>query len=1102
MKLNVLLLRPSKETFQLPETKFYQWKVVTEQDLQHEQVTKAEKFFDALAKWKPVAIFSVCSHDDFHRHFGFLSTMPHHIVRKWMHLQTISDFHENTINQILFTVVSGHPFSKDNPLMSIITSTFHSGEKLLRPMKSLLQQTYGNWEWIIWDDSKDDSMWPSLQKIASCDHRIKVFKPREHSGYIGEMKRLACGVAEGEWLIEVDHDDEFDPQLLEWILLASRKHPDVDFIYTDSSEIYEESKECHTYGDFFAFGYGAHVHEWNDFRKRWFAPAVTQGPNPRTLQHIVGVPNHVRAWKTSLYNKIGKHNSLLPVCDDYELLLRTFLQGTWLHIPMCAYIQYRNANGNNFTFLRNEMIQHASAWIWDKYKPRVQQKFLELNVPLDSTEAYKPVWHMETEIFAPLHKTWLPAPFSVESTISIICPTFDRRDLLLKAIKSVCAQNDKDWMLFVVGDKCPTLQATMGELETIPEIRPHLFRIRWWNLSERNKKWGAVSRNYALHMLSKTDWVTYLDDDNEWLPEHLSSMRACAAQTPAAEAIFASLLVEGKPILCKEAVFGRVDASSFMHKRSLAGEFGFWPMESVSYANDWKFVEPWVRAGVDMGFTQKATVVYNTSTNAQTYDSILALRPHAPVQRTERRKKALLTASTIPHIVDLEWTNRKLDIALSFNDRYVGFFEPFANDVDAVLTDNCLFHEKEINSITCFMTLRALSSTPSQVTLYQTEQLSRSKELARVASEIQNAVAAGTRVKVLQYSKFNMKVLSERLPNVAFEHVYKPLVTSPEDVRKLQNLLRVLVRTDDLGFSCGPSERRSKTVARLRELGFTVRFIDHSFGQERDVGVASCHVLLNIHADDDFRVFETSRCLRWLDAGHTVVTEPSEDLDEYTSKYPNLIVLPFASILEGNFGPRLPMLAKRKTSDWIEEKVSAWKGHRGFAEWLVRRVQPKIVVDLGVDYGYSTFVWASAGKPLGTEVFGVDIFEGDGHTGTRQTFDSVTRDVEEHGLDNVSILRADFASVAKVWCRPVDILHIDGFHTEEAVRADFKAWSPHVRNGGVILFHDTAIQDYGVKDFFATLPPECCFSFPHSCGLGVYTKNKELLQEIRSFKGS
>ena len=46
--------------------------------------------------------------------------------------------------------------------------------------------------------------------------------------------------------------------------------------------------------------------------------------------------------------------------------------------------------------------------------------------------------------------------------------------------------------------------------------------------------------------------------------------------------------------------------------------------------------------------------------------------------------------------------------------------------------------------------------------------------------------------------------------------------------------------------------------------------------------------------------------------------------------------------------------------DWIEEISSAVKGHRVFFEWLVEHMRPTTIVELGVDRGYSTFVFAEA----------------------------------------------------------------------------------------------------------------------------------------------
>lgn len=178
--------------------------------------------------------------------------------------------------------------------------------------------------------------------------------------------------------------------------------------------------------------------------------------------------------------------------------------------------------------------------------------------------------------------------------------------------------------------------------------------------------------------------------------------------------------------------------------------------------------------------------------------------------------------------------------------------------------------------------------------------------------------------------------------------------------------------------------------------------------------------------------------------------------------------------------------------------VTAWTGHIIFADWLVRRTKPEVVVDLGVDYGFSTFCFALAG--IG-HVYGVDSFEGDEHAGNRNTYDLVNAKREELGMNNVTFIKGFFDDVAKTWTNPIDILHIDGFHTYEAVKNDYDTWSNFLKPDGIVLFHDTCVPHFGVKDFFRELDlPKVNFSA--SFGLGVASRNEALITEIKQvFKG-
>ena len=172
-----------------------------------------------------------------------------------------------------------------------------------------------------------------------------------------------------------------------------------------------------------------------------------------------------------------------------------------------------------------------------------------------------------------------------------------------------------------------------------------------------------------------------------------------------------------------------------------------------------------------------------------------------------------------------------------------------------------------------------------------------------------------------------------------------------------------------------------------------------------------------------------------------------------------------------------------------------WRDHRQFADWIVRRKQPETIVDLGVDYGYSTFCFAI---PEIGQIYGIDSFEGDICAGERDTYEYVNDKIKELDLKNVTIIKGFFDDIVRTWDKSIDILHIDGLHTYEAVKNDFEKWSPFVKENGIILMHDTMVDDpkFGVGKFFKeiTLPKT---NFGHCNGLGIVTKDINLIEEIK-----
>ena len=118
---------------------------------------------------------------------------------------------------------------------------------------------------------------------------------------------------------------------------------------------------------------------------------------------------------------------------------------------------------------------------------------------------------------------------------------------------------------------------------------------------------------------------------------------------------------------------------------------------------------------------------------------------------------------------------------------------------------------------------------------------------------------------------------------------------------------------------------------------------------------------------------------------------------------------------------------------------------------LVRGTHPETVVEIGRFRGGSTIIIAAA---LGRGVlhsFDIETRQGrDGAELDRQLSDALER---YELTDRVRLHVADSRS-AEPLPGPVDLLFVDGDHSEEGVRADFKHWSPQLRPGGHLLFHD------------------------------------------------
>jgi hypothetical protein len=173
--------------------------------------------------------------------------------------------------------------------------------------------------------------------------------------------------------------------------------------------------------------------------------------------------------------------------------------------------------------------------------------------------------------------------------------------------------------------------------------------------------------------------------------------------------------------------------------------------------------------------------------------------------------------------------------------------------------------------------------------------------------------------------------------------------------------------------------------------------------------------------------------------------------------------------------------------------IGYWSGHLPFAADLIAALRPGTFVELGTQFGESYFAFCQAIRENGMPcaAFAVDSWRGDSQAG--HYCEDVFEDVEGHNAEYYSafstLLRMDFDRAAALFPdATIDLLHIDGLHTYEAVRHDFEIWAPKVRTGGIILLHDTQIRQggFGVWKLWDELQKRYrTFEFSASSGLGV-----------------
>lgn len=231
------------------------------------------------------------------------------------------------------------------PQFSVFTPS-NNAEFLEAAYDSLCTQTLKDWQWVV--QPNGGITVPS--RIAK-DARVSVLNDCS-SNFVGALKAQACKAATGHVLVELDHDDLMVPETLRELRTAFEDQR-IGFAYSDAIHCDLDFKQSQKYGSEFGWQY-----RLAEYGGRYIESPISFAPTPEAVSRIWYAPNHVRAFRRDLYNKVGGYNTGMRVLDDQDLMARLYIEADFKHIERSLYV-YRIHGGNSWITHCDEIQQNV-----------------------------------------------------------------------------------------------------------------------------------------------------------------------------------------------------------------------------------------------------------------------------------------------------------------------------------------------------------------------------------------------------------------------------------------------------------------------------------------------------------------------------------------------------------------------------------------------------------------------------------------------------------------------------------------------------------------------------------------------------------------------
>lgn len=222
-----------------------------------------------------------------------------------------------------------------NPLFSILIAQYNNGKYFEDCYKSIMSQSYQNWEVIIVDDCSTDDSLAIMKGFIGEDVRFKIEINTENKG-CGFTKRKLAELAKGDICAFLDPDDAITPEALEVMVAEHAKHPEASMVYSKLIWCDENLNKQ----------YVANNHQIENGRSDFF--------------DLDGDLTAFLSYKISIYAKTSGIDPYLQRAIDRDLVIKLYETGPAYFLDLGLYRYRIHSNGIS----TNVNQDKAFFWFW------------------------------------------------------------------------------------------------------------------------------------------------------------------------------------------------------------------------------------------------------------------------------------------------------------------------------------------------------------------------------------------------------------------------------------------------------------------------------------------------------------------------------------------------------------------------------------------------------------------------------------------------------------------------------------------------------------------------------------------------------------------